>query len=80
MRGNLRVVAATRTGRKFCTRITAVTTVIVAGLYPDVFAVQKTLSAGAERIHIPDPERVKVCGKLYEKYGRLGKFIEGERL
>jgi L-ribulokinase len=49
-----------------------------AGLYPDIFAAQKALSAGTERVHKPDPARVAVYNRLYEKFLKLGNFIEGE--
>jgi L-ribulokinase len=49
-----------------------------AGLYPDIFAAQKALSAGTERVHKPDPARVAVYDRLYEKFLKLGNFIEGE--
>jgi len=48
------------------------------GLYPDIFTAQKALSAGTERIHKPDPARVVIYNKLYEKFRKLGQFIEGE--
>lgn len=49
-----------------------------AGLYSDVFAAQKALSAGTERVHRPDPRRAAVYDKLYAKFRRLGAFIEAE--
>jgi L-ribulokinase len=49
-----------------------------AGLYADVFAAQKALSAGTERVHKPDPKRAALYETLYQKYKKLGSFIEGE--
>lgn len=49
-----------------------------AGLYPDIFAAQKALSAGIERIHTPDSQRKAVYDVLYQKYLRLGAFVEKE--
>lgn len=56
----------------------AVFAATAAGLYPDVFAAQKALSAGTERVHEPDPSRVALYNKLYEKFLKLGNFIESE--
>lgn len=49
-----------------------------AGLYPDVFSAQEALSAGIERVHKPDPGRKAIYDVLYQKYQRLGAFVEGE--
>jgi L-ribulokinase len=43
-----------------------------------VFAAQKALSAGTERVHKPDPKRAALYETLYQKYKKLGSFIEGE--
>ncbi len=61
-----------------CATGAAVFASVAAGLYPDVFTAQKALSSGTDRVHKPDPERVRMYNKLYEKYLRLGAFIEGE--
>lgn len=65
-------------GDQSCAIGAAVFAATAAGLYPDIFTAQKALSAGVERIHRPDPARVAVYEKLYEKFKRLGSFIEGE--
>jgi len=65
-------------GDQSCAIGAAVFAATAAGLYPDIFTAQKALSAGVERIHRPDPARVAVYEKLYDKFKRLGSFIEGE--
>jgi len=65
-------------GDQSCAIGGAVFAATAAGLYSDIFSAQKALSAGTERIHKPDPARVAIYDKLYEKYRRLGNFIEGE--
>ncbi len=65
-------------GDQSCAIGAAVFAATAAGLYPDIFTAQKALSAGVERTHKPDPARKAVYDRLYERYLRLGKFIEGE--
>lgn len=65
-------------GDQSCAIGAAVFAATAAGLYPDIFTAQKALSAGTERIHKPDPARVAIYNKLYEKFRKLGQFIEGE--
>jgi L-ribulokinase len=63
-------------GDQSCAIGAAVFAATAAGLYPDIFAAQKALSAGTERVHKPDPKRVAVYNKLYERFRKLGDFIE----
>lgn len=65
-------------GDQSCAIGAAVFAATAAGLYPDIFAAQKALSAGTDRVHKPDPARVAVYDQLYEKFLKLGNFIEGE--
>jgi len=65
-------------GDQSCAIGAAVFAATAAGLYPDIFAAQKALSAGTERVHKPDPARVAMYDKLYGKFLKLGNFIEGE--
>jgi L-ribulokinase len=65
-------------GDQSCAIGGAVFAATAAGLYPDIFTAQKALSAGTERIHKPDPVKVAVYNRLYDKYRKLGTFIEGE--
>ncbi|NLG19654.1 MAG: ribulokinase [Fibrobacter sp.] len=65
-------------GDQSCAIGGAVFAATAAGLYPDIFSAQRALSAGTERTHKPDPQKVAIYNKLYVKYRKLGKFIEGE--
>lgn len=56
----------------------AVFAATAAGLYPSILEAQKALSAGAERVHKPNPKNVAIYEKLYEKYQRMGAFAEKE--
>ncbi|MBN1782455.1 ribulokinase [bacterium] len=49
-----------------------------AKLYPDVDAAQAAMSSGFEHEYHPDPGNAKKYQRLYEKYSRLGEFIEKE--
>lgn len=65
-------------GDQSCAIGAAVFAATAAGIYPDIFAAQKALSAGTDRVHKPDPARVAVYDQLYKKFLKLGNFIEGE--
>lgn len=65
-------------GDQSCAIGAAVFAATAAGLYPDIFTAQRALSAGVERVHKPDPARKAVYDRLYERYLKLGTFIEGE--
>jgi L-ribulokinase len=56
----------------------AVFAATAAGLYPSVFEAQKKLTAGTDRIHTPNPENVAIYEVLYQKYRKLGAFIESQ--
>lgn len=56
----------------------AVFAATAAGLYPSIEIAQKALSAGADRVHKPNPKNVQIYNTLYEKYLRMGAFAEGE--
>jgi len=63
-------------GDQSCAIGAAVFAATACGLYPDIFAAQKALSAGVDRVHTPDPARRAVYEKLYAKYVALGKYVE----
>ena len=65
-------------GDQSCAIGAAVFAATAAGIYPDIFAAQKALSAGTDRVHKPDPARVAIYDQLYKKFLKLGNFIEGE--
>ncbi|NLM00495.1 MAG: ribulokinase [Treponema sp.] len=49
---------------------------VAAGLYDSVFEAQSKLTAGIDRVHKPDPKTHTVYNTLYEKYTKLGAFVE----
>ncbi|MBN1616630.1 MAG: ribulokinase [Spirochaetales bacterium] len=65
-------------GDQSCAIGAAVFAATAAGLYPDIFTAQKALSAGVERVHTPNPARVRIYNELYQRYTSLGSYIEGE--
>jgi len=50
----------------------------VAGIYPTVEKAQKAMGSGFEKEYKPRKENSKIYLKLYEKYKRLGAFVESE--
>ena len=51
---------------------------VVAGIYKKVEDAQKAMGQGFEKEYKPIPANVEKYQKLYEKYSRLGEFIESE--
>lgn len=51
---------------------------VVAGIYKKVEDAQKAMGQGFEKEYKPIPANVEKYQKLYEKYNRLGEFIESE--
>ena len=49
-----------------------------AGLYESMHEAQQTMGSGFERTYTPDPEKAKKYERLYEKYIKLGRFVEDE--
>jgi L-ribulokinase len=49
-----------------------------AGIYPKVEEAQKAMGAGFDAEYRPDPARAAKYREMYDKYTRLGKFIEDE--
>jgi L-ribulokinase len=48
----------------------------VAGIYKDIRQAQKAMGGGFEKTYNPDPSRAAKNRKLYERYKKLGGFIE----
>jgi L-ribulokinase len=61
-----------------CALGSAMAAATVAGLYPTVLDAQKAMGNGYETEYKPNPENVKKYKELYDKYGRIGAFIESE--
>ena len=51
---------------------------VAAGLYSSVEDAKKGMGSGLESEYRPDPERAKLYGALYDRYNKLGEFVETE--
>ncbi len=49
-----------------------------AGIHPTLDAAKNAMGSGVEREYRPDPARTALYATLYERYQRLGAFIETE--
>ena len=49
-----------------------------AGIYPSVEDAQKAMGSGFEKEYHPDPENARKYEALYQRYSKLGAFIENE--
>jgi L-ribulokinase len=47
-----------------------------SGIYPTMLQAQKAMGGGFERVYKPDPENASRYLALYEKYSKLGAFVE----
>lgn len=61
-----------------CALGSAMAASVVAGVHPDIPAAQKAMGRGFEIEYQPDKERSAIYDKLYQKYKRLGNFVEFE--
>jgi L-ribulokinase len=61
-----------------CALGSAMAAATVAGLYPTVLDAQKAMGNGFEKEYKPNPENAKKYKELYEKYGKIGAFIESD--
>ena len=50
---------------------------VVAGIYDTIEAAQQNMGAGFDAVYEPIPENVEKYSSLYEAYGQLGEFVEG---
>jgi L-ribulokinase len=51
---------------------------VVSGIYTSVGDAQKTMGSGIENEYMPNPDNAKKYEILYERYSKLGKFVEEE--
>ncbi len=51
---------------------------VVAGLYSSVEEAKRGMGSGIEKEYRPDPERAKKYDMLYDRYGKLGAYVENE--
>jgi len=61
-----------------CALGSAMAAAVVGGIYGTLENAQKAMGSGFEREYHPDPDRTKVYQVLYEKYVKLGQFIEDQ--
>jgi L-ribulokinase len=61
-----------------CALGSAMAAATVAGLYPTLLDAQKAMGNGFETEYKPNPENAAKYKELYEKYGKIGTFIESQ--
>jgi L-ribulokinase len=61
-----------------CALGAAIFAATAASLYATVEEAKKAMGGGVEREYLPNPENVAKYSGLYERYSRLGEFIENE--
>jgi L-ribulokinase len=72
----IRVISSDQT----CALGSAMAASVVAGVHKDFTAAQKAMGGGFEKEYNPDPVRAQKYDTLYQKYKKLGSFIEKELL
>jgi len=61
-----------------CALGSAMAASVAAGLHKDIAAAQKAMGGGFESEYLPDKDRAAVYDNIYNKYKKLGKFVEFE--
>lgn len=61
-----------------CALGSAMAASVVAGVHKDLSLAREAMGGGFETEYKPDPARAEVYQKIYEKYKRLGSFVEFE--
>lgn len=61
-----------------CALGSAMAASVVAGIHKDIASAQDKMGGGFEMEYLPDPARASLYDKIYQKYIRLGQFIEKE--
>ncbi len=59
-----------------CALGSAMAAAVVAGIYPDVLSAQQKMGGGFECEYTPNKERAAKYQKLFDKYIKIGKFLE----
>jgi L-ribulokinase len=59
-----------------CALGSAMAASVAAGIHKDIASAQKAMGGGIEKEYRPDPVRAAKYSDIYEKYKKLGKFIE----
>lgn len=61
-----------------CALGSAMAASVVAGVHQDISEAQKHMGGGFEKEYYPDEKRAAIYDRLYEKYKKLGRFVEFE--
>ncbi len=61
-----------------CALGSAMAAAAAAGLYRELSAAQKAMGSGFDATYIPNPENAQKYQRIYERYQKLGHFIEQE--
>jgi L-ribulokinase len=61
-----------------CALGSAMAASVVAGIHSDIPSAQKAMGGGFEKEYFPDTGNAKRYEKLYQRYKKLGSFIENE--
>jgi L-ribulokinase len=59
-----------------CALGSAMAAAVASGIYDNFSEAQKAMSSGFEMTFNPDPVKAQIYNSLYEKYSKLGEFIE----
>ncbi|MGB5847295.1 MAG: ribulokinase [Ignavibacteriaceae bacterium] len=61
-----------------CALGTAMAAGTAAGFYENIPEAQKAMGSGFEMTYNPDPAKAEIYNSIYEKYSKLGEFIEND--
>jgi len=61
-----------------CALGSAMAAAVVGGMYATIEEAQKAIGSGFEKEYIPEPEKAEKYRIVYEKYSKLGEFVEKE--
>jgi len=61
-----------------CALGSAMAAAVVGGIYATMEGAQKAIGSGFEKEYIPEPEKAEKYRIVYEKYSKLGEFVEKE--
>jgi L-ribulokinase len=61
-----------------CALGSAMAASVVSGIHKDIPAAQKAMGSGFEKEYKPNPVRAKKYNDLFEKYKKLGSFVENK--
>ena len=61
-----------------CALGSAIAASVVAGVHKDIPSAQKAMGGGFDKKYFPDPDRAAIYRTFYERYKRLGEYVEGQ--